>query len=60
MFRLAETYLIAAEASVKMVDNSNALYYINQIRKRAMNNAPEGGMQEYTGTVTLDLSLIHI
>ena len=37
-----------------MGDNSNALYYINQIRKRAMNNAPEGGMQEYTGTVTLD------
>lgn len=42
LFRLAETYLIAAEAAVKMGDNSNALYYINQIRKRAMNNAPEG------------------
>ena len=39
LFRLAETYLIAAEAAVKMGDNSNALYYINQIRKRAMNNA---------------------
>ena len=54
LFRLAETYLIAAEAAVKMGDNSNALYYINQIRKRAMNNAPEGGLQEYVGTVTLD------
>ena len=33
-------------------DSSNALYYINQIRKRAMNNAPEGGLQEYVGTAT--------
>ena len=54
LFRLAETYLIAAEAAVKMGDNSNALYYINQIRKRAMNNTPESGLQEYAGTVTVD------
>ncbi|WP_321332404.1 RagB/SusD family nutrient uptake outer membrane protein [uncultured Bacteroides sp.] len=54
LFRLAETYLIAAEAAVKNNDNTDALYYINVVRKRAMNNAPESGLQEYTGTVTID------
>lgn len=54
LFRLAETYLIAAEAAVKMGDNGNALTYINAVRKRAMNNAPEGGLEEYKGSVTLD------
>lgn len=54
IFRLAETYLIAAEAAVMNNDNSNALYYINEVRKRACNNAPEQGLNLYTGTVTLD------
>ncbi len=54
LFRLAETYLIAAEAAVKKGDNANALYYINQVRDRAMTGASETGLEEYTGTVTLD------
>ncbi len=54
LFRLAETYLIAAEAAVKNNDNVNALKYINAVRDRAMNNAPESGLSEYTGTVTID------
>lgn len=54
LFRLAETYLIAAEAAVKCGDNANALLCINTVRRRAMNNAPEAGLQEYSGTVTID------
>lgn len=54
IFRLAETYLIAAEAAVMNNDNPNALYYINEVRKRAKNNAHESDLSLYTGTVTLD------
>ncbi len=54
LFRLAETYLIAAEAAVKAGDNANALKYINAVRRRAAYNASESGLAEYTGTVTLD------
>jgi hypothetical protein len=35
VFRLAETYLIAAEAALMMGENSDALAHINAIRKRA-------------------------
>ncbi|HMR82856.1 MAG TPA: RagB/SusD family nutrient uptake outer membrane protein [Niabella sp.] len=51
LFRLAETYLIAAEAAVKKNDNSNALFYLNKIRARAEKTA--GALQK-TGTVTVD------
>ena len=44
----------AAEAAVMNNDNPNALYYINEVRKRARNNAPESDLSLYTGTVTLD------
>ena len=54
MFRLAETYLIAAEAAVKANDNAKALMYINFIRQRASTNAPEGGLPLYSGTITID------
>ncbi len=54
LFRLAETYLIAAEAAVMNGDNTNALYDINEVRNRAKNNAPESGLESYTGTLTLD------
>ena len=36
LFRLAETYLIAAEAAVMKKDNVNALLCINAVRERAM------------------------
>jgi len=54
LFRLAETYLIAAEAAVKLNNNADALRYINAVRKRAMNNAHETGLKEYSGSVTID------
>lgn len=37
IFRLGETYLLAAEAAFKLGDNENASKYINQIRERARN-----------------------
>ena len=54
MYRLAETYLIAAEAAVQVNDNAKALMYINTVRQRASNNAPEGGLNLYSGTITID------
>jgi hypothetical protein len=54
IFRLAETCLIAAEAAVKNNDNANALVWINKVRERAANNAPEAGLPSYTGQVTID------
>ncbi|MDR0371294.1 MAG: RagB/SusD family nutrient uptake outer membrane protein [Prevotellaceae bacterium] len=52
VLRLAEAYLIAAEAAVKENDNSNALKYLNEIVKRANPN------KELKGVVTLDRVLL--
>ena len=54
MFRLAETYLIAAEAAVNLGDNGQALYYMNEIRKRARAGIAGSALPDYTGTVTID------
>ncbi|MDD4198928.1 MAG: RagB/SusD family nutrient uptake outer membrane protein [Paludibacter sp.] len=54
LFRLAETYLIATEAAVNTNENNKALTYINTIRERASNNAPESGLTLYSGTITID------
>jgi len=51
LYRLAETYLIAAEAAVKKSDNTNALTYLNKVRARA--EKTPGALQK-TGTITLD------
>ncbi|WP_101690354.1 RagB/SusD family nutrient uptake outer membrane protein [Dysgonomonas massiliensis] len=48
VLRLSEAYLIAAEAAVKLNDNTNAVKYLNAIVSRAN---PE---KSVTGTVTLD------
>lgn len=56
MFRLAETYLMAAEAALKSNDNANALKYLNKIRERAETNASD--LQYPSGTiVTIDMIL---
>lgn len=56
MFRLAETYLIAAEAALKNSDNTNALKYLNKIRERA--EIEPNTLQYPAGTtVTLDMIL---
>ena len=54
LFRLAETYLIAAEAAVNLGDNGQALYYMNEIRKRARAGIAGSALPDYTGTVTID------
>lgn len=48
IYRLAETYLIAAEAAVMNGDNSNALFYINEVRRRS------NPQNLYSGTITVD------
>ncbi|WP_423127207.1 RagB/SusD family nutrient uptake outer membrane protein [Gaoshiqia sp. Z1-71] len=56
VFRLAETYLIAAESAVKLNKNGDALTYLNEVRKRAEKLA--GSLQYSAGTtVTLDMIL---
>lgn len=50
-YRLAETYLIAAEAALQKGDNGQALHYLNEIRERA---EKVSGSLSKTGTVTLD------
>ena len=64
VFRLAETYLLAAEAYVKLNNQAKALTYLNAIRTRAAKpgNNPVTGLtytaeMQYTGTVTLDAIL---
>lgn len=56
VFRLAETYLIAAEAAVKLNKNADALTNLNSIRGRAEKVA--NGLKYATGTiVTIDMIL---
>lgn len=64
IFRLAETYLIAAEAYVKLNNQSKALTYLNAIRTRAaktgtnpLTNVLYATEMQFTGTVTLDVIL---
>ncbi len=56
VFRLAETYLIAAEAAVNLNKNGDALTNLNEVRKRAEKVA--GSLQYPAGTnVTIDMIL---
>ncbi|KAA8476013.1 putative outer membrane starch-binding protein [Arcticibacter tournemirensis] len=58
VYRLAETYLLAAEAAVNLGDNINAAKYINAVRERAAN--PTGNVAAMTITsdkVSLDYVL---
>lgn len=56
VFRLAETYLIAAEAAVKLNKNADALTNLNSIRGRAEKVA--NGLKYAAGTiVTIDMIL---
>lgn len=64
VFRLAETYLIAAETYVKLNNQGKALTYINVLRTRAakagtnpVSNVLYTAEMQYTGTVTLDAIL---
>jgi len=64
VFRLAETYLLAAEAYVKLNNQPLALARLNEVRTRAAKPGtnPVTGLtyaaeMQYTGTVTLDAIL---
>ncbi|HEX7691707.1 MAG TPA: RagB/SusD family nutrient uptake outer membrane protein [Sediminibacterium sp.] len=57
VIRLAEMYLIAAEAKMKLSDNDSAAYYINQVRTRAAWPGHTAQMQITPAQVTLDFIL---
>lgn len=60
VYRLAETYLIAAEAAFKKGNNSTtdgAAYFINELRKRAAATGKESAMQINSSDITLDFIL---
>lgn len=59
IYRLAETYLLAAEAAYKMNDLPNAAKYINVIRERARDkeNSVEGALDIQPSEVTLEYIL---
>ncbi|QDA58935.1 RagB/SusD family nutrient uptake outer membrane protein [Hymenobacter jejuensis] len=54
MFRLAETYLIAAEALVKQGKVTEALPFINTLRRRAAFPGKEAAMQITASQLTMD------
>jgi len=58
VFRLGETYLLAAEAMLGRDGNgSNAVTYINEIRRRAAFDGMEAQMEVTAGDVDLDFIL---
>ena len=59
IYRLGETYLLAAEAAYKLGDNTNAAKYINIIRERARNKETcgAGALDIQPSDVTLDFIL---
>ncbi|GHU89571.1 starch-binding protein [Bacteroidia bacterium] len=59
IFRLGETYLLAAEAAFKSNDNANAAKHINILRERARNktNSQAGALDITANNITLDFIL---
>lgn len=57
VIRLAEMYLIAAEASMKLGNNAQAASYLNVVRERAAIPGHEAEMRVGAGDVTLDFIL---
>jgi hypothetical protein len=57
VIRLAEMYLIAAEAELKLGNPANAATHLNKIRTRAAIPGREAAMQISAGDVTLDFIL---
>ncbi|MFT3825379.1 MAG: RagB/SusD family nutrient uptake outer membrane protein [Chitinophagaceae bacterium] len=57
VIRLAELYLIAAEAELKIGKTDSAAYYLNVIRTRAAIPGREAAMQVTAAQVTLDFIL---
>jgi len=57
VFRLGETYLIAAEAAHLMGNNSKAADYINVIRERAAKEGKESEMEISASDISIDFIL---
>ncbi len=57
VFRLSETYLIAAEAYMNMNDKASALPFVNKIRERAAKTGFENDMQINENDLTIDFLL---
>ncbi len=57
LFRLAETYLIAAEAYNKLNKNDKAAERLNSVRRRAATPGNEVAMEVNSSDVTIDLIL---
>jgi hypothetical protein len=57
VYRLGETYLIAAEAALGEGDASGAAEYLNMIRRRAAFDGMEAQMEVSSGEVDLDFIL---
>lgn len=57
VIRLAELYLIAAEASVQLQNTDDAAKYINVLRTRAAKTGKVAEMQVLAGQMTLDFVL---
>ncbi|PWK27670.1 putative outer membrane starch-binding protein [Arcicella aurantiaca] len=57
VIRLAEVYLIAAEAQMKLGNNTDAATYINVLRTRAAKTGKAAAMQISPAQVTLDFIL---
>ena len=52
-FRLAELYLIAAEAELFLNDNVSGASYINEVRRRAANSWKGSRYGDKAGTVDI-------
>lgn len=59
IFRLGETYLLAAESAYKLNNNENAVKYINILRERARNKSTSvsGALDVKSSDITLDFIL---
>ncbi len=58
VYRLAETYLIAAEALLGRDGNGNeAVFYINEVRRRAAHEGMEAAIEVAAGQIDLDFIL---
>lgn len=57
LFRLAETYLLSAEAFFQLGDLTKAAFYINKVRERAAVPGEEASMQIGPDQVTIDFIL---
>jgi hypothetical protein len=57
VFRLAETYLIAAEAAFMIGNNADAVKYINIVRERAASAGNAANMDITAANLSLDFIL---